>query len=187
MQTFTEPKSKPRIYKGLIITISCLLLLSALIYFNLNKAYLAYYYVFEMPHLNTNDKLYVERSNVGYNLMKLIRPMTDTEIDEMYISDEEKADLKLKRDPSMEPYLYHVMDNVTAKSTKDAVAIYQSHEILNVMTDKHELVLINVFAVKPIKAALEIPDFTFDRYKLPEGYTYASNVYYGHPSLFANE
>jgi hypothetical protein len=186
MNTFTAPPtSKSQKRKSWLIALACIVLLSGLVYFNLNRLYVTYEYLFKLEHFSSGDKLYLVRPEHAFDLMRLVRPLTEDEIDKMDISDAEKAVLNLKIASGLKPYLLYTRDYITADAKHSFVAYYISHDVMHTMTMEKTLVLTNVFAIKPTKSSLNL--YTSDSWgentKIPKGYTYANDTYYIYPEF----
>ncbi|WP_158824730.1 hypothetical protein [Mucilaginibacter lacusdianchii] len=178
MQTFTEPKGKPRKNKRWLLALTCIILLSGIVYFNFHRLWVTYNYLFKIEHFKPGDKLYLVYPKRGFTLMRLVRPLTETDVDKMQASDEDKALLKAQIDPYLKPCLILTNDYLTTDAKNHYAATFISHDIMYMMDMDKKLALTNAFTIKPAEGSLNHDSYELANPYLPKGYTYANNIYY---------
>lgn len=175
MKNIPYPNTKKNKFKAIIIGFSVILLL-IVAYFNQNLLYVTYAYLFKMDSFNKGDKVYTVQ-HAGFHLSRLIRPITQNDIDTMQVSDTEKLRLQLSLDNSLKPYAIDVERYASAKGKTNYIGTYLEHRFLWTLADNKKRVLSNMIAVK-VSEKFPLYEGYSDNEALPKGYTWADGNYY---------
>jgi len=182
--------NKRKGYRLWVITCLCIVIALVAGYLNYNYLYMVYMYNFKLTSYKPGDKVYVSQQYYDNgNLdalaaLRLIRPLTMTDIAKMNVSSEKKEHLKSIIDPSLKTYAkitigYFSLDSVT-KSKSGYIGNYLDKKILDVQyTDKSRKILLPdvVYVIKPNEMVFS-RDESYYYQVIPENYTLAdSNIY----------
>ncbi|MCJ8208666.1 hypothetical protein MUY27_03035 [Mucilaginibacter sp. RS28] len=150
------------------------------------KAY--YAYVFKYEHFHKQDNVFVKRvpgnehTLTGILVCRLIKPLSEEEIDTMTTNKEEKTKLKLNLKKNfVGNYVITTNEYISEFAQSTPVGNYVDHVILKTKDDQNNWVWENFAIVQPVKKALEDNDNYHPKTVLPSGYTYADSKYYVFP------
>ena len=178
-------QSKSKRHKSWLVSISIVILIFIIGYLNFNKVYVAYAYLFKIDHFNAGDKMYANQ-NGAIGLCRIIRPLTDADIDTMQVSDTEKLRLQLSLKDLPGPYFINVEDYVSTVEKSNYIGKYIGHEFLKTIATNKKMVIVNMLAFKPNAKAIGTTDIIHE-FKLPHGYTWANNTYYLYADIVSNK
>lgn len=187
MQTETSntstklPNSRPnKGRKKWLISGAIILIAGILIAVNFTTIRIYYNYLFKAAHFNKGDKIYLQKIKLpdgdyyrGVILFRMIKPLNEREIDTLEIADRQKAILKAKIDPSAKPYLFRTGQGVNIRDKSGFLGIYEGQQMCTIkFGDKYfHYMYYKIDSFTPELSGRELPD----------GYTYADNVYYVEP------
>ncbi|WP_216350985.1 hypothetical protein, partial [Mucilaginibacter polytrichastri] len=169
-----------------------IIILVAVIAVNFTKVMLTSRYFFVYEHFNAGDNVYIKsgffRTDTStFTLARLIRAQTERDIDSLNLSAEDKAELKLKINPTLQPYLIGTHDIIAVAKKTPLVGSYIKHETLYMVNKKtHKKVPVIFYAVHPTEQVLKIDSYYLKYPDLPTGYTWADNTYYINPNWLSN-
>jgi hypothetical protein len=185
--TTKQPNAKPNNgRKKWLIGGAIILLAGILIAVNFTTVKLYCAYVFKCPHFSKGDRIYLKKTKLpdgdyfrGLILFRMIKPLNEREIDTLEITDRQKAVLKAKIDPSAQPYLFETGQGVNIRDKSGFLGIYEGQRMCTAR-----------FGDKSFRYMFyKIDNFTPELAgrELPEGYTYADNIYYVEPFYLSAE
>ncbi|NCD70787.1 hypothetical protein [Mucilaginibacter agri] len=186
-QTNSNPGKKN---KGLLIGLIALIVLGGVALANFTSVKLTFEYLFQFDHFSSGDNVYIKSKffktdSASFKLCRLIRPMTEHDVDSLNLSSSAKAELKLKLNPSLKPYLISTHDEVAVGRKQHLIGTYISHEMLELrLQDQHAV--LNFYTIHPTEQALKIDSYYLKYPDLPAGYTWANNTYYIAPMFLSN-
>lgn len=179
--TTKQPNAKPNNgRKKWLIGGAIILLAGILIAVNFTTVRIYYNYLFKAAHFNKGDKIYLQKIKLpdgdyfrGAMLYRMVKPLNEREIDTLEITDRQKAVLKAKIDASAKPYLFRTGQGVNIKGKSGFLGIYEGQQMCTLKLGNKSF---NGIFYK-------IDNFTPELAGrlLPDGYTYADNVYYIEP------
>ncbi len=145
------------------------------------------YYNLTNNHFKRGDKVYVDKEIFGYehnhyNFYRLIRPISQQDIEDMTIDKLEKSTLKNLIDPSLKPYLIRTEMSISSdtlnKYRSTYIGTYLYHKALNFKNyDTGKLFEDNAYAIEP-EQHYTVTSISPDDDVLPKGYTWADKSMY---------
>lgn len=142
--------------------------------------------MFKAKHFSKGDKIYLQKTQTtdgdyirGVLLYRMIKPLNEREIDTLEITDRQKAILKAKINPTAQPYIFRTGQGVKIKDKSGFLGIYEGQQMCTAkFGDKN-------FHYMYYKIDSFTPELSGR--ELPEGYTYADDVYYIEPFNLSTE
>ncbi|MEZ2338316.1 hypothetical protein AB6735_21885 [Mucilaginibacter sp. RCC_168] len=176
---------------------ACAITIAIIGYLNFNYITIGYAYLFQCPHFDKGDKVYVSQSyfdNKRVNALgtlRLIRPITSQDIGPLGLTDKEVNDIKLSDATSLKPYvlpLTEVFDLDEVKKQKSGYIgtfIKSSLVYIEVLDGKYMLGI--AYVIEPNKKVFtQYPNDYEHKYGIPKNYTFANKDIYLDPLLISN-
>ncbi|MFD1255709.1 hypothetical protein ACFQ3S_02790 [Mucilaginibacter terrae] len=144
----------------------------------------AFYYNLTHNHFKMGDKMYAsdelfkDKNSTAVFLYRIVRPLTEKDIDKLSIDDYEKILKKKTLNPTAKPYVINVnkyfaeSDLIGVKSAY--IGLYQGREVLDIKIGD-QIVFSNFYKIEPYKKVFS--DTNYDG-ELPKNYTWTNNQLY---------
>jgi hypothetical protein len=184
-----QPEAKS---KRIAVWVGVIIILAALIFFNLNRIVVTYVYLFKTDSFKQGDKIYasdfiMHKPQELFGALKEIRPLTEKEArDTFFLDKDKKQDFihKAQMD-SLKPYVQNFSIYVNKEKLKKrgsaAIGTYLGTYIKHTKTTDGQDVLTVYYAIQP---DLNVVDNEIGKFDLPPYYTFTNSVIYL-PPLFA--
>jgi len=187
MSTSSSPQPQGTVTKSKFWLISFAILavivvIAAILTFTNERAKAYCVYAFKDDHFSKGDKMYstlppekYRKAPMSLALYRLIRPITEHDIDSIESDSEKKDSLKLKINPLLEPYLIETHDRTTIAPPSYFTGNYLGSGVQRIKYyDSPQITYTVVDAIVPGSLSIDNSDPTVP----PEGYIWANNTYY---------